>query len=1063
MMANMLLAPPARVLRSLTDRLFSGVAVGGIVLFVIGVSGGAWWTLQRIDTAVRESVRRTLVTVLATAREASRHWATRQQALAASMASADGLAGAVEHLTVARAKDAFTYPDPTEAYRLLESAIRSNGLTGFWLIDGDETTLLGWPDSLPAQLPRYMTPAMEKALDGLPSLSSFPADARYPPRVAAFAPIRGPHGETVGVLAIALPARTELARLAEQSHNRSLGQAYFFDRAGRILGMSDPTQEGPSGGLLTEPGTREPTRMAQAATAGLSGIDLEGYRDHRGVRVVGSWEWDDQLGLGLAAETDANQAFHVVDTARSTLLAAWLITVLLFLAVLASLLQSRRHAVALSALQRRLAAVLESTTDPVCFADRHGRAIYLNEAGRVLLGGGIADGNEPPGSLPAWTQVLLRPETLARAAAAGSWAGEATVLTAAGREITLSQVMLCHRDGLGAVDFYSTIARDITERKQLEARLSEEKERAEVTLGSIGDAVVRTDAAGIIEYVNPVAEQLLGCRSSELAGRGISDVLSLVHESSREPIENPIETCLREKRVVGRSNLSLLVRPDGREFAIDDSAAPVTNRDNEVIGAVLVFHDVSRARTLARQLAHQASHDFLTGLVNRHEFERRVGRALTRAQQEAVCHALCFLDLDQFKVVNDTCGHVAGDELLRQLATALQHKVRRRDTLARLGGDEFGVLLEHCPPGQATRVAHELLETVQEFRFVWEGKPFALGVSVGVVPITGESESLAAVLRDADAACYAAKERGRNRVHFYEPNDAVMAVRQGEMQWVSRVTSALEEHRFRLYGQAIVPLVPRQHERQRVEVLLRLVERDGTLIAPGAFIPAAERYNLMGAVDRWVVREVVTLYGKNRSTATRPIASINLSGASLGDPSMLAFVRDQLSRHDLPPETLCFEITETAAIANLAQAAHFIRELKGLGCWFALDDFGSGMSSFAYLQSLPVDYLKIAGAFLRHIESDPVEYAMVEAINRVGHVMRLKTVAEGVENLETLETLRKLGVDYAQGYAISEPVALGDLTTAPPLSPAIGEGTRRWPASIQAAPRTRPTIVRDPG
>ena len=478
------------------------------------------------------------------------------------------------------------------------------------------------------------------------------------------------------------------------------------------------------------------------------------------------------------------------------------------------------------------------------------------------------------------------------------------------------------------MDFYSTIARDITDRKQLERRLSEEKERAEVTLGSIGDAVVRTDAHGIIEYVNPVAEQLLGSRNTELVGRPIASVLALVHETTREPLENPIETCLREKRVVGRSNLSLLVRPDGREFAIDDSAAPVTDNDREVIGAVLVFHDVSRARTLSRQLAHQASHDFLTGLVNRHEFERRVGRALTRAQQEAVTHALCFLDLDQFKVVNDTCGHIAGDELLRQLASALQKKVRRRDTLARLGGDEFGVLLEHCPPGQAARVAHELLETVQEFRFVWEGKPFALGVSIGVVPITGESESLAVVLRDADAACYAAKERGRNRVHFYEPNDALMAVRQGEMQWVSRITSALEEHRFRLYGQAIVPLVPRQSERARVEVLLRLIERDGSLISPGAFIPAAERYNLMPAVDRWVVREVTALYGRYRGHGETPIASINLSGGSLGDPSMLTFVRDQLSKHNLSPESLCFEITETAAIANLAQAAHFIRELK---------------------------------------------------------------------------------------------------------------------------------------
>jgi len=284
-----------------------------------------------------------------------------------------------------------------------------------------------------------------------------------------------------------------------------------------------------------------------------------------------------------------------------------------------------------------------------------------------------------------------------------------------------------------------------------------------------------------------------------------------------------------------------------------------------------------------------------------------------------------------------------------------------------------------------------------------------------------------------------------------------MALRQGEMQWVSRITSALEEHRFRLYGQPIVPLVPHAGERPRVEILLRMVERDGTLIAPGAFIPAAERYNLMGAVDRWVVREVTALYARHRAAGWKPIASINLSGASLGDPTMLSFVRDQLVRNEVPPESLCFEITETAAIANLALAAHFIRDLKSLGCWFALDDFGSGMSSFAYLQNLPVDSLKIAGAFLRHIENDPVEYAMVEAINRVGHVMRLKTVAEGVESLETLETLRKIGVDYAQGYAIGEPIPMEELIAqAHPLT--LVEGRPR-PASPPAGPRSRPAIA----
>jgi diguanylate cyclase (GGDEF)-like protein/PAS domain S-box-containing protein len=1045
--------------RFFSERLLSGAAVSGVLLFIFGITAGAIWTINRVESAVRDSARRTLTTALATVHEAAKHWATRQQGLGAAVAANPELGKVVSQAVTSWQLTGHSGPAGVRLDSMLAPAVRSNGLAGYWIVGDEERPVHRWPATLAEDLPASMQEAVAKALDGLPSLSPFPGDTIARAQLTAVAPIRDPKGNAVAVLVLIFPIEQELDQVAEQSHNRSLGQTYFFDRSGLILGssaMSRVTQAEP---VLREPGKHELTRMAREAVRGQPGIDLDGYRDNRGVQVVGAWEWDEQLGLGLAVETDVSEVYRVSNTARKAILIGLALAVLLFSMVMLSVVQARRSAEAMSAIQRRLAAVLETTTDPVCFADRAGHAIYLNDAGHALLGAG----RERPGRgapPPQWSQLLLRPETLAHAATNGSWAGESTILTADGREITLSQVILCHRQRDGEVDFYSTIVRDITDRKQLERRLRDEKERAEVTLGSIGDAVVRTDSTGSVEYLNPVAEQLLGAPTSELAGRHISDVLSLVHEQTRDPLENPVDTCLREGRIVGRSNLSLLVRPDGREFAIDDSAAPIRDAEGDIIGAVLVFHDVSRARTLARQLAHQATHDFLTGLVNRHEFERRVGRALQRAQQEAVTHALCFLDLDQFKVVNDTCGHGAGDELLRQLANALQKKVRRRDTLARLGGDEFGVLLEHCPPGQATRVAHELLEAVQEFRFVWEGKPFALGVSIGVVPITGESESLAVVLRDADAACYAAKERGRNRVHFYEPNDAAMALRQGEMQWVSRITSALEESRFRLYGQAIVPLVPRQGERARVEVLLRMVERNGDLIAPGAFIPAAERYNLMGAVDRWVVKEVVSLYAAHQASGWQPIASINLSGASLSDPSMLAYVRDQLARHDLSPESLCFEITETAAIANLGLAAHFIRELKGMGCWFALDDFGSGMSSFAYLQSLPVDSLKIAGAFLRHIETDPVEYAMVEAIHRVGHVMRLKTVAEGVESLNTLETLRRIGVDYAQGYAIAEPRPLEELV-AIAINPSRAAERARIPAppGHPANPRSRPASV----
>ena len=1044
----MTFAPSFRPLnRPAADRLFPGIALGGIVLFVVGVTGGAWWTLHRIDTAVRDSVRRTLTTVAATAQEASHHWATRQQAQVATLAALPELVPLVEQMLTGPSRRQAALRERIR--RTLDPSVRSLSLDGYWIVSDDESVISAWPGIEGGLMPEAFRPAVEKSLDGLPDLTPLTGGKATIRKLIATSPIRDRRGRPIAVLVIPVPAERELPRLAAINHTTSLVRTSFFDRYGRVLTGSAADSVAPSLAEIVE--------MARAARTGRAGINLDGYFTPGGVRMIGAWAWDEELALGVAVEAEAGNAYHVVTTARSAILAALTLTLVLFGAVLLGVVNARRRALILSALQRRLAAVLESTTDPVCFADADGGAIYLNEAGYALLGRARKLAGETP-SLAAIAHVLLRPEGLTAASVDGTWSGETRILTPDGRDLSLSQVIICHRDPTGQVEFFSTLARDITDRTMLERRLSEEKERAEVTLGSIGDAVVRTDADGVIEYLNPVAEELLGCRSGDIAGRRIANVLTLVHESTREPLENPIEICLREERVVGRANLSLLVRPDGREFAIDDSAAPVLDRDGTVIGAVLVFHDVSRARTLARQLAHQASHDFLTGLVNRHEFERRVARALGRAQSEAVTHALCFLDLDQFKVVNDICGHGAGDELLRQLASALQKKVRRRDTLARLGGDEFGVLLEHCLPGQAARVAHALLETVQEFRFVWEGKPFALAVSIGVVPITAESESLATVMRDADAACYAAKERGRNRVHMYEPNDAMMALRQGEMQWVSRITSALEDQRFRLYAQVIAPLHPEPEERARCEVLIRMVERDGTLIAPGAFIPAAERYNLMGAVDRWVVREVAALYARQPAGRIMPITSINLSGASLDDPGMLGFVREQLVRHSLPPEMLCFEITETAAIANLAQAAHFIRELKSLGCWFALDDFGSGMSSFAYLQSLPVDALKIAGAFLRHIESDPVEYAMVEAINRVGHVMRLKTVAEGVESLETLETLRKIGVDYAQGFAIAEPIPLEDLLAG--VTPSISRAARLpAPASRLAVPRSRPASV----
>jgi diguanylate cyclase (GGDEF)-like protein/PAS domain S-box-containing protein len=1009
-----------------------GLAVPVVIVFVIGITAGTLWTLSRIEVSVRRSAERTLASVLGNAREAAKHWATREQVQVSAIAGDAAVWKSVRIALADQALGTRTPPNQLPAHAVLEPEVRVNGADGYWLFGLDGSTLASWPENLPERPGPSTGDGFTRALDGLSALAYFSGPEGGAPRLLALAPVRDDSGRVIAVLGLGLPARRELGRIAGRTHIRLLARLWFIDESGQVVASSAYDRSGVPAARLQRPGTGELTRSAAAAMVHGAGIDLDGYTDARGNQVIGAWAWDSELGLGIIVESDVRDAYHTVITARSALFTGLAITLLLLAATIILQVAARRKTSDFAALQRRLAAVLQTTTDPVCFTDASGRPIYLNGAGERLLG---------PGSDSAAS--LLPEDHLAIAREQGAWAGETTLATIGGTDRTLSQVILCHRGARGEVDFYSTIARDISDRKRLERRLSEEKERAEVTLGSIGDAVIRTDANARVQYANASAEELIGRHHGSLIGRRISDVVSLIHETSRERLENPVDTCLREHRIVSRSNHSLLLRDDGQEYAVDDTTSPVFDLEGKVVGAVLVLHDVSRARSLARQLAHQASHDFLTGLVNRQEFERRVGRLLERARNDGSTHALCFLDLDQFKVVNDTCGHIAGDELLRQLAVTLAGTMRRRDTLSRLGGDEFGILLEHCPPAEAKRLAAACLETVQQTRFVWEGQPFVVGGSIGVVSITAESESLAVILRDADAACYAAKERGRNRVYHYAPDDAVMAIRQGEMQWVSRISSALQENRFQLFGQAIVPLVPRERERSRIEVLIRLVEQDGTLIAPGAFIPAAERYSLMTAVDRWVVRNVIESFAREAPASNRPIFSINLSGMSLGDPSMLSFVREQLEQSGVPPETLCFEVTETSAIANLAQATHFMRELKALGCWFALDDFGSGMSSFGYLQSLPVDALKIAGAFLREIERDPVEYAMVEAINRVGHVMRLKTVAEGVENLETLETLRRLGVDYVQGFAISEPLPLAEIASTHAPLPLTREAERQ--------------------
>jgi diguanylate cyclase (GGDEF)-like protein/PAS domain S-box-containing protein len=556
--------------------------------------------------------------------------------------------------------------------------------------------------------------------------------------------------------------------------------------------------------------------------------------------------------------------------------------------------------------------------------------------------------------------------------------------------------------------------------RQSEAALFREKERAEVTLHSIGDAVITTDGEGRIDYLNPVALRLTGWHAEEIGGRPIVSLMRIVGEHSGEEILHPVVQALRENRIVELPPHSVLLCADGRSFPIADSAAPIHDRQGRTIGAVMVFHDVTYARQLERELSYHASHDALTGLCNRRQFELVLEQALEDAVAEEREHALCYLDLDQFKVVNDTCGHSAGDELLRQLAARLSAKVRESDMLARLGGDEFGVLLYGCTPRRAYAVAEELRNVICEFQFNCSEHRFQVGASIGVVAIDSGSGSVAELLSAADVACYAAKERGRNRVHVYQTDDHELQERRGEMRLVSRINRALQEGRFQLLVQDIADLSDDARPGYR-ELLVRLVDRDGGLLSPMSFIPAAERYGLMPSVDRWVVANACRLLAEESARDPEGVWAINLSGQSVCDEAFLEYVMHTVRESGVAPQRLCFEITETATIANLGHATRFMNVMHGMGCRFALDDFGSGLSSFGHLKQLPVDYLKIDGTFVRDMAEDPIDYAMVEAINRIGHVMGIRTIAEFVEDEAVLNALRGLGVDYAQGYWIAVP------------------------------------------
>ena len=559
-----------------------------------------------------------------------------------------------------------------------------------------------------------------------------------------------------------------------------------------------------------------------------------------------------------------------------------------------------------------------------------------------------------------------------------------------------------------------------------------------MTLHSITDAVVTADAAGVVQYINPAAERLTGWSARDGDGRPLQEVIRLAHEISGETLPNPGLLCLQSNLVQTTTRHAVLLRRDGGKVAIEISAAPMRNSRGTVIGTVVAFQDVSHARRLTQQLSYQASHDALTDLFNRVKFEESLNELLAAAAAEPQEHALLYLDLDQFKIVNDTCGHIAGDELLRQIARAMQDGIRKGDLLARLGGDEFGILLRNCPLDQARQIAEKLLERIQAHRFAWQGKNFEIGASIGVAAIAGQNSSLAEVLSAADLACYAAKDTGRNRIHLYREADAVLAERSGEMHWVNLIVATLDDERFLLYRQPIRALAAAgAGARDHHEILLRMQAPDGSIIPPDNFIPAAERYNLMPRIDRWVIRNAFAALAAGEfgapGTGAEHMIAINLSGMSLDDDQLPGFIRACADDYGISFTDICFEITETVAIRNLSKASRLINELHALGCRFALDDFGSGLSSFGYLKALPVDFLKIDGSFVKDLVADPIDRGMVEAIHQVGQIMKIRTIAEWVEDEATMAALTEIGVDFAQGYHIGrpQPITLHDPSRAP--------------------------------
>lgn len=572
----------------------------------------------------------------------------------------------------------------------------------------------------------------------------------------------------------------------------------------------------------------------------------------------------------------------------------------------------------------------------------------------------------------------------------------------------------------------SVIARDITKIKKLQKTLAWEHERLRVTMDSIGDAVITTDKLGKVQYLNPVAEHLTGWHLKDATDKPLQEVFNIINEASRKPCQSPVEMCLAEDRIIGLANHTVLISHNGDEYGIEDSAAPIRDDAGNTIGVVLVFHDVSAQRVMASEITYRATHDQLTGLLNRSEFEVLLKQYINSYEAPDELNALMFIDLDQFKVVNDSSGHAAGDQLLKSVSKVIQTCIRTADIFARIGGDEFAVILPKCNTDKALEIANTICKSVNSFHLSFEDKKFRIGASIGLVMIDSQWSSITDLLQAADTACYAAKGAGRNCVHLHYKEDGAVAASVKEAHWANRIATAIEESQFELYCQRIMPLS--QPGLDHAEVLLRLRDDSGELISPSLFIPAAERFQLMSQIDRWVIKNTLSWIQENADQLHHIESfSINLSGQSFSDKTFHKHIKKLIDSVSFDHSKLCFEITETAAITNVTGALTFINSMKEYGIKFSLDDFGSGVSSFGHLKKLPVDYLKIDGQFIEDLLENPIGQATVKCICEVAKITGKKTIAEWVDNNAVEDMLKGMGVHYTQGFLKHKPAPINEV------------------------------------